>query len=69
MMIVGIESGNVYKVGDVVRFGDLWDGDGDGISILKSGAISPDNDVVVAFSYNYIDSDLLNTLIRIEDIF
>lgn len=57
------------EVGTELYFGQIWDGDGDGKELLESGAVSPDNENVVAFEVVDDDGDILKTLVRITDIY
>ena len=49
-------------------FGQLWDGNGNGEELLESGAISPDNENVVAFEVVKKAEDILETVIKVTDI-
>lgn len=64
-----LESKEEITIGMEVRFAELWDGDGDGEELLASGAISPDNENVVSFEILSSESNLLDTLVRITDIY
>lgn len=57
------------KVGEEYYFGELWDGNGDGQELLESGAVSIDDEHVVAFEIMEEDEDILNTLVKITDIY
>lgn len=57
------------KVGEDLYFGQLWDGDGDGQELLESGSISPDNENIVAFEIIRPSEDILNTMVKITDIY
>lgn len=57
------------KVGEEYYFGELWDGNGDGQELLESGAVSIDDEHVVAFEIVEEDEDILNTLVKITDIY
>ncbi len=57
------------EVGAELYFGQLWDGNGDGEELLNSGAISPDNENVVAFEVIEQDDDISNTLVKVTDIY
>lgn len=63
LSIEEIEKGKTYY------FGQLWDGEGDGEELLNSGAISPDNENVVAFEIVEENSEICNTVIRVTDIY
>lgn len=57
------------EVGAELYFGQLWDGDGDGRELMESGSISPDNENVISFEVVEQDEDILNTLVRVTDIY
>lgn len=57
------------KVGEEYYFGELWDGNGDGQELLESGAVSIDDEHVVTFEIMEEDEDILNTLVKITDIY
>lgn len=57
------------KIGAELYFGQLWDGNGDGEELLSSGAISLDNENVVAFEIIASGKDILNTVVRVTDIY
>ena len=50
-------------------FGQLWDGNGDGEELLESGAISPDGENVVSFEVIKKADDILETVIRVTDMY
>ena len=50
-------------------FGQLWDGNGDGEELLESGTISPDGENVVAFEVVKKADNMLETVIRVTDIY
>ena len=52
-----------------VRFGELWDGNGNGEELLSSGAVSPDNENIVAFKITEICGNILNTIVKVTDIY
>lgn len=59
------------EVGAELYFGQLWDGDGDGEELLQSGTIAVyegDDERVVAFEV-VEQNNILNTLIRVTDIY
>lgn len=58
-----IEKGKVYY------FGQLWDGDGDGEELLNSGAVSPDGEYTVHFEQIDHEPDVMQTLVKVTDIF
>ena len=68
-MLRTLESREEITIGMEIRFAELWDGNGDGEELLQSGAISPDNENVVAFDVAEENSDILNTLVRVTDIY
>lgn len=64
-----LETKETIEIGMEVKFSDLWDGNGDGEELLQSGAISPDNDNVVEFEVIEESSNILNTVVRVTDIY
>ena len=50
-------------------FGQLWDGNGDGEELLESGAISPDRKNIVAFEVVKKADDILETVIKVTDMY
>ena len=50
-------------------FGQLWDGNGDGEELLESGAISPDGENIVDFEVIKKADDILETVIRVTDMY
>ena len=44
---------NELEIGDEIMFGKLWDGEGDGESLLKSGAYAYDENHIVYFELYY----------------
>lgn len=50
-------------------FGQLWDGNGDGEELLESGAISLDNENVVAFEVVKKADNILETVVKVTDIY
>ena len=50
-------------------FGQLWDGNGDGEELLESGAISPNGENVVSFEVVKKANDILETIVRVTDIY
>ena len=69
IMLRTLESLEEITIGMEIRFAELWDGNGDGEELVQSGAISPDNENVVAFDVVEENSDILNTLVRVTDIY
>lgn len=58
------------QIGQEYYFGQLWDGEGDGEELLESGAVSPDNENVVAFEILERDpDDICDTIVRVTDIY
>ncbi len=52
------------EAGEIYYFGELWDGDGDGEELLKSGAIAI-RDEVVNFEVLEFAEDLLQAEVKI----
>lgn len=50
-------------------FGQLWNGNGDGEELLESGAISLNGENVVAFEIIEKADNILETVIRVTDIY
>ena len=50
-------------------FGQIWDGDGNGEELLESGTISPDGENVVSFEIIEKADNVLETVIRVTDIY
>ena len=50
-------------------FGQLWDGNGDGEELLESGAISPVRKNIVAFEVGKKADDILETVIKVTDMY
>lgn len=63
------ETEKEIKLGEELYFGEVWNGEGDGIELLESGCISPDNENVVSFDIVEKTDNILNTLIKITDIY
>lgn len=58
------------EVGAELYFGQIWDGeDGDGNELLKSGSVSPDGENVVEFEVVEEAEDLMDTLVKVTDIY
>lgn len=64
-----LETGKEIEIGLEVRFAELWDGNGDGDELLASGCVSPDNENVVAFDIVETDNDVLDTVVKVTDIY
>lgn len=57
-------------IGEEYYFGEIWDGNGDGEELLKSGCISPDNENFVDFEIiQKDDEDILKTLVKVTDLY
>lgn len=63
------ETEKEIKLGEELYFGEVWNGEGDGIELLESSCISPDNENVVSFDIVEKTDNILNTLIKITDIY
>ena len=50
-------------------FGQLWDGNGDGEELLESGAISPDGENIVDFEVVKKSEDILETIVKVTDMY
>ena len=64
--------GNIeeIKIDQEYYFGQLWDGEGGGEEILESGAVSPDEENVVAFEVlEENPDDICKTLVKVTDIY
>lgn len=58
------------EVGQEYYFGQLWDGEnGDAEELLESGAVSPDEENVVAFKVIEKSDNPLETLVKVTDIY
>ena len=57
------------EIGQECYFGQLWDGKGDGEELLESGAVSPDEENVIAFEVIENADDPLETLVKVTDIY
>ena len=68
-IVMTLETVEEIEVGMEVRFAELWDGEGDGEELLQSGTISPDNDNVVTFKVVEDNSNILDTIVRVIDIY
>lgn len=62
--------GSIQEIveGETYYFGQLWDGDGDGMELLESGAISPNNEGIVFFNLAEPDEDIMDTLVKVTGI-
>lgn len=73
IMLRTLESKEEVMIGMEVRFSELWDGNGGdevGRELLESGAVSPDNENVVAFVVAEEDpDDILDTVVKVTDIY
>lgn len=57
------------EIGGEYYFGQLWDGTGDGEELLESGAIEVEEDLVVVFEIIEADEKIMDTLVKITDIY
>lgn len=57
------------EIGQEYYFGQIWDGEGDGEELLESGSVSPDDENVVAFKIVKTADDLLQTVVKVTDIY
>ncbi len=57
------------KIGEVYKFLEIWDESGDEEELLKDGTVSPDNENVVAFEIVEENESVLDTLVRVTDIY
>ncbi|MDY4838364.1 MAG: hypothetical protein SO160_02300 [Lachnospiraceae bacterium] len=58
------------EVGKELYFGQLWDGcDGDGEELLESGSVSPDEENVVAFEIVKKADNVLESIVKVTDIY
>ena len=57
------------EIGQEYYFGQLWDGEGDGEELMESGAVSPDEENVVAFEIVEKAMNPLETLVKVTDIY
>lgn len=55
-------------IGETYYFGQLWDGNGDGLELLESGAISPDNENTIFFELIEPDEDIMDALVKVTGI-
>lgn len=56
-------------IGNDYFFGQLWDGNGYGDELLESGAISLDNENVVAFEIKEKNSNIMDTIVTVTDLY
>lgn len=64
-----LETREEITIGMEIRFAELWDGNGDGEELLHSGAISLDNENVVAFDIVEESENILDTVVKVTDIY
>ena len=64
-----LETSEEIRIGMEIRFAELWDGNGDGEELLHSGAISPDNENVVGFVIVENAGNILDTVVKVIDIY
>ena len=58
------------EIGQEYYFGQLWDGEnGDAHELLGSGAVSPDEENVIAFEVIEKSDNPLETLVKVTDIY
>ena len=57
------------KINKEYYFGQLWDGNGDGEELLESKTISPDGENIVAFEVVKKADNMLETVIRVTDMY
>ena len=64
------------EIGQIYYFGQLWDGDGDGLELLQSGSIAfynkekEDYDIIEFELVDEIyEEDVLNTKVKIIDVY
>ena len=58
------------EIGQEYYFGQIWDGEnGDANELLESGAVSPDEENVVAFEIVEKAMNPLETLVKVTDIY
>lgn len=58
------------EIGQEYYFGQLWDGEnGDANELLKSGAVSPDEENVITFEVIENADNPIETLVRVTDIY
>ena len=58
------------EIGQKYYFGQLWDGEnGDANELLESGAVSPDEENVIAFEIIENADNPLETLVKVADIY
>ena len=70
-----LETNEHVVIGNRYRFSELWTGDGDGEELLDSGSIALwsdrlDEEIIIEFSVIEKDeNDILNTLVKVTDIY
>lgn len=58
------------EIGQKYYFGQLWDGEnGDANELLESGAVSPNEENVIAFEIIENADNPLETLVKVTDIY
>ena len=59
-----------YEIGEWYKFGELWDGNGNGQQLLADECIAIDEDYVVEFTVlEYNNDDILDTIIEVTNIY
>ena len=64
-----LETREEIKIGMEIRFAEIWDGNGDCEELLQSGSISPDNENIVGFVIVENASNILDTVVKVIDIY
>lgn len=67
--VMTLETNEVIEIGVELKFADLWNGEGDGKELLESSSISPDNAHIIGFEILEDNEDILNTIIKVTDIY
>ena len=65
-----LEQERKIEIGQEYYFGQLWDGQsGEANELLESGAVSPDEENVIAFEVIEKSDNPLETLVKVTDIY
>ena len=64
--VYGVE--REIKVGDIYYFGQLWNGEGEGEEILKSGSVGIDESIV-EFEVIEEHAYILNSVVKVTDLY